>query len=220
MLAVLAGFVFMAATAELNASRADDSRRRGASDVRFRPTGPSLGEPWERILAARPDPRRGPSLALTPIVELGVAEAYSILVERLGHTNLPSLDAIENEGLGPRPPLAAALGRARRDAGRVWVVGRPRRHDIVSVGFLGCGVSRSVRLRRGVATFDHERDRPVVDELHAHVGSEDPGLDGRALASQVLDEPEVEPLGLFGRGGVGEAGPPPPSAVAEQREPG
>jgi len=39
-------------------------------------------------------------MALTPIVELGVAEAYSILVERLGHSDLPPLDAIENEDWG------------------------------------------------------------------------------------------------------------------------
>ena len=42
----------------------------------------------------------------TPIVELGVAEAYAILV-RLGHADLPPLDAIENE-----------------DWGRDWLLGR------------------------------------------------------------------------------------------------
>lgn len=36
-------------------------------------------------------------MALTPIFELGVAEAYSILVERFGLVDLPPLDAIENE---------------------------------------------------------------------------------------------------------------------------
>ena len=36
---------------------------------------------------------------LTPIVELGVAEAYAILL-RLGATDLPPLDAIENEDWG------------------------------------------------------------------------------------------------------------------------
>lgn len=39
-------------------------------------------------------------MALTPIVELGVAEAYSILVERFGLVNLPPLEAIENEDWG------------------------------------------------------------------------------------------------------------------------
>ncbi len=39
-------------------------------------------------------------MELTPIVELGVAEAYSILVERLGHPDLPPLDAIEYEDWG------------------------------------------------------------------------------------------------------------------------
>ena len=36
----------------------------------------------------------------TPIVELGVAEAYSILVDRFGLADLPPLDAIENEDWG------------------------------------------------------------------------------------------------------------------------
>lgn len=36
---------------------------------------------------------------LTSIVELGVAEAYAIL-QRLGHTDLPPLEAIENEDWG------------------------------------------------------------------------------------------------------------------------
>ena len=39
-------------------------------------------------------------MALTPIFELGVAEAYSILVEGFGLADLPPLDAIENEDWG------------------------------------------------------------------------------------------------------------------------
>jgi hypothetical protein len=39
-------------------------------------------------------------VALTPIVELGVADAYAILTERFGLTDLPPLDAIENEDWG------------------------------------------------------------------------------------------------------------------------
>jgi len=39
-------------------------------------------------------------VALTPIVELGVAEAYAILAARFGHVDLPPLDAIENEDWG------------------------------------------------------------------------------------------------------------------------
>lgn len=34
------------------------------------------------------------------IMELGVAEAYSILVEHFGYADLPPLDAIENEDWG------------------------------------------------------------------------------------------------------------------------
>ena len=39
-------------------------------------------------------------MALTPIVELGVAEAYEILTEHFGVTGLPPLDCIENEDWG------------------------------------------------------------------------------------------------------------------------
>jgi hypothetical protein len=39
-------------------------------------------------------------MELTPIVELGVAEAREILIERFGQSDLPPLDAIENEDWG------------------------------------------------------------------------------------------------------------------------
>lgn len=39
-------------------------------------------------------------MALIPIIELGVAEAYEILSVRFGVVNLPPLDAIENEDWG------------------------------------------------------------------------------------------------------------------------
>ena len=39
-------------------------------------------------------------MELTPVVELGVAEAYEILVTRFGQADLPPLDAIENEDWG------------------------------------------------------------------------------------------------------------------------
>lgn len=38
--------------------------------------------------------------SLTPIVELGVAEAYEILTRRFGLSDLPPLEAIENEDWG------------------------------------------------------------------------------------------------------------------------
>jgi hypothetical protein len=39
-------------------------------------------------------------MELTPIVELGVDEAYAILADRFGQSDLPPLDAIENEDWG------------------------------------------------------------------------------------------------------------------------
>jgi hypothetical protein len=39
-------------------------------------------------------------MGLTPIFELGVSEAYAILTEQFGQTDLPPLEAIENEDWG------------------------------------------------------------------------------------------------------------------------
>ena len=39
-------------------------------------------------------------MELTPIVELGVDEAHAILTDLFGHSDLPPLDAIENEDWG------------------------------------------------------------------------------------------------------------------------
>jgi len=39
-------------------------------------------------------------MALTPVVELGVAEAYALLTGRFGLAGLPPLEAIENEDWG------------------------------------------------------------------------------------------------------------------------
>jgi len=39
-------------------------------------------------------------MALTPIFELGVSEAYDLLVGRFGLADLPPLEAIENEDWG------------------------------------------------------------------------------------------------------------------------
>lgn len=64
--------------------------------------------------------------ALTPIVELGVDQAYRILVEILGQTDVPPLEAIENEDWGRDHLLGRfealsdeqleALGLTRHDA--------------------------------------------------------------------------------------------------------
>lgn len=61
-------------------------------------------------------------MALTPIVELGVAEAYVLLTIRFGVTNLPPLDAIENEDWGRDYLLSRFLtvpAEALLDAGLV-----------------------------------------------------------------------------------------------------
>jgi len=39
-------------------------------------------------------------MELTPIVELGVADAYEVLTGRFGVADLPPLDSIENEDWG------------------------------------------------------------------------------------------------------------------------
>ena len=53
-------------------------------------------------------------MELVPIVELGVAEAYSILVVRFGYADLPPLEAIENEDWG-RDFLLSRLWEAPED---------------------------------------------------------------------------------------------------------
>ncbi len=39
-------------------------------------------------------------MELTPVVELGVSEAYALLTDHFGVDDLPPLDAIENEDWG------------------------------------------------------------------------------------------------------------------------
>jgi hypothetical protein len=48
-------------------------------------------------------------MELTPIVELGVSEAYEILTGRFGVTDLPPLESIENEDWGRDYLLARFL---------------------------------------------------------------------------------------------------------------
>lgn len=65
-----------------------------------------------------PDPDRP-----TPIVELGVAEAYAILSGRFGLSDLPPLEAIENEDWGRDSLLSRFLELPAADllaAGLTW----------------------------------------------------------------------------------------------------
>jgi hypothetical protein len=65
-------------------------------------------------------------MELTPIVELGVSEAYEILTERFGVAELPPLDSLENEDWGRdyllsrflelRPPVLAEAGLCIEEA--------------------------------------------------------------------------------------------------------
>ena len=122
---VLAAFIYMAAGAELAQVLAEGRGRRrrdGRRDL-DRPSGLLLGQPGQRRLAARPDPgpRLGPeplAVALTPIVELGVAEAYELLTRHFGVTGLPPLEAIENEDWGRDSLLSPVPGLPRRGPGR------------------------------------------------------------------------------------------------------
>src|SRR5262249_52785866 len=71
-------------------------------------SGIPLGPSRQWVLATRPhggvlpescDSGHG-DMALRPIFELGVAEAYDILIRQFGVVGLPPLDAIENEDWG------------------------------------------------------------------------------------------------------------------------
>ena len=62
-------------------------------------------------------------MALTPVVELGVAEAYEILTVRFGLADLPPLEAIENEDWGRDLLLSrfeAISAEALAEAGLRW----------------------------------------------------------------------------------------------------
>lgn len=63
-------------------------------------------------------------MALTPIFELGVAEAYEILSVRFGLVDLPPLEAIENEDWGRDFILSRFQefpAKALAEAGLSWV---------------------------------------------------------------------------------------------------
>jgi hypothetical protein len=51
-------------------------------------------------------------MALIPIAELGVSEAYRILTEHFGVSDLPPLDVIENEDWGRDYLLSRFLDRS------------------------------------------------------------------------------------------------------------
>jgi hypothetical protein len=62
-------------------------------------------------------------MALRPIVELGVDEAYGVLAGRFGLRDLPPLDAIENEDWGRDYLLSrfqAMPASALAEAGLTW----------------------------------------------------------------------------------------------------
>ncbi len=62
-------------------------------------------------------------MALTPIVELGVEEAYAILEQQFGLSDLPPLEAIENEDWGRDHLLSRFLeisNEALLEAGLTW----------------------------------------------------------------------------------------------------
>ena len=90
----LAAFIYLAAQAEEAQVLAEDAPAgplRGQSGNLDCPAGLPLGQPRKRPLATGSDHGRvrrsqpaGVAMALTPIVELGVSEAYAILTEHFG----------------------------------------------------------------------------------------------------------------------------------------
>ena len=69
-------------------------------------------------------------MKLIPVVELGVEDAYELLVERFGAVDLPPLDAIENEDWG-RDFLLSRFetipAEALADAGLIFERAEPKR---------------------------------------------------------------------------------------------
>lgn len=69
-------------------------------------------------------------MALTPIIELGVSEAYEILTTQFGVSDLPPLESIENEDWGRDYLLGRFLElseEALRAAGLTVEPGRKRK---------------------------------------------------------------------------------------------
>src|SRR2546425_13259059 len=73
-------------------------------------------------------------------------------------------------------------------------------------------------LRDPLSGFHRDRDRPVVDQLHVHVGGEPaarhPGPEGRERRREPLDQR----LGVLRPGRRRPGGPPPLAGVAVERE--
>ena len=125
----LAAFIFFAARAEEAQVLFEERRRQwaGAAANQGIWTAPP-GYRWVHrgngtwqlapvtVWLGRPRPRRRP-MALIPIVELGVSEAYALLTERFGVIDLPPLDAIENEDWG-RDYLLTRLSEMTASAAR------------------------------------------------------------------------------------------------------
>jgi hypothetical protein len=65
---------------------------------------------------------------------------------------------------------------------------------------------------------EHDRDRPVVDQLDRHSRPEGAGLDRDADGAQPLAEQLVQRLGLLRAGSVREARPVPLAGVSNERE--
>ena len=63
-----------------------------------------------------------------------------------------------------------------------------------------------------------EGEGAAVHQAHVHHGAEDAGVHAGHVAPGEGDEVLVEPLGLIGRGGVGEGGAVALPAVGEERE--
>jgi hypothetical protein len=84
-------------------------------------------------------------MALTPIIELGVAEAYAILTEHFGVIDLPPLEAIENEDWGRDYLLSRFLERSATelaDAGLSAAVEQAEDRDCTS-----CRLGQAARCR-------------------------------------------------------------------------
>ena len=64
-------------------------------------------------------------MGLTPIVELGVDEAYAILAVHFGQADLPPLDAIENEDWGRDLLLCRFEAIAEEDLAKVGLIRDP-----------------------------------------------------------------------------------------------
>ncbi len=124
-LVALAAFVYVVAGMELAGVLIEENQRRyyqsGDDGIWTAPAGLSVDTARDGCLAACADrgsraAREFAAMELTPVVELGVAEAYALLTEHFGRERPAAVGCDRKRGLGPGPICSAGSPRFPAEA--------------------------------------------------------------------------------------------------------